>query len=160
MTRESAEGSQRDGVGTPGTHLPGGAIPKGCPHEELLGAPRFTLLPSPAPRPYRRSSPVASRPQGKHRNHSAGPSASLTAQPRGVYLLPSNPGWAGTRGGAEGEHVTAHPEHLVEVSRVRRKMNQVRQTAMVVNVWGISAKVLVQISKNALGEILRTCTLL
>lgn len=109
MTRESAEGSQRDGVGTPGTHLPGGAIPKGCPHEELLGAPRFTLLPSPAPRPYRRSSPVASRPQGKHRNHSAGPSASLTAQPRGVYLLPSNPGWAGTRGGAEGEHVTAHP---------------------------------------------------
>lgn len=39
-------------------------------------------------------------------------------------------------------------------------MNLVRQTLVVINVCGISAKVLVQVSKNALGKILRTCTLL
>lgn len=52
------------------------------------------------------------------------------------------------------------PQHLVEVPRVRRKFYQMSQTPVLINVCGISAKVLVQVYKNALSKILRKCKLL
>lgn len=54
------------------------------------------------------------------------------------------------------EHVTARPAAsealpLVEVSRVRRKINQANQTLVIINVCSTSAEVLIRVYKKCMG---------